>query len=105
MVVGNLDRRMGEVLQKMADELAEKWNIDNADEWLEEINSINNDLEKAWHSVRFARESRRVNPRKIRIQEGRPSLRKQVMNQTSPALMKGSLIYATLPVLFVIPRL
>lgn len=72
MVVGSLDRRMGEVLQKMADELAEKWNIDNADEWLEEINSINNDLEKAWHSVRFARESRRVNPRKIRIRGGRP---------------------------------
>lgn len=72
MVVAGLDQRMGEILQKIADDLSEKWNIDNADEWLQEINSINNELEKAWHSVRFARESRRVNPRKIRIQRGRP---------------------------------
>lgn len=61
--VDHMNRRMGEVLVSMADQLADHWDTDQADAWIAETVSIDDELESAWQTVRFARESARMNPR------------------------------------------
>ena len=61
--VDSINRRMGDLLISMADEFASSWDTDRADEWFRETESMTAELESAWQTVRFARESERVNPR------------------------------------------
>lgn len=61
--VDSVNRRMGGVLVDMADEFAESWDTERAEAWIEETSSMERDTESAWEFVRFARESRRANPR------------------------------------------
>lgn len=61
--VDSVNRRMGGVLVSMADEFADSWDTDRAEAWSEEIESIGREIDSAWAVVRFARESRRSNPR------------------------------------------
>lgn len=61
--VDSINRRMGEVLGNMADELSAEWDTERADAWYSETQSMSDELNSAWQSVRFARESRRANPR------------------------------------------
>lgn len=63
--VDSLNRRMGAVLVDMAEEFTEEWDMDQADAWIEETHSMNDELNSAWQMVKLARESRRENPRKI----------------------------------------
>lgn len=63
--VDNINRRMGAVLVEIADELAGSWSTDRADEWLRDTESMSEELDSAWQTVRFARESERENPRKF----------------------------------------
>lgn len=62
--VDSINRRMGDVLVNMADEFASSWETDQAESWFHETQSMNKELNSAWQSVRFARESRRSNPRR-----------------------------------------
>ena len=61
--VDSVNRRMGDVLISMADDLATSWDTDRADAWVDETVAIDNELETAWQTVEFARESRRANLR------------------------------------------
>ncbi|WP_366933961.1 FUSC family protein [Brevibacterium renqingii] len=61
--VDSINRRMGDVLCSMGREFRESWDTDQSDSWLQETLSMSEELNSAWASVRFARESRRVNPR------------------------------------------
>ncbi|QNN81792.1 FUSC family protein [Brachybacterium sp. Z12] len=61
--VDRINRRMGDMLTNMADEFSSSWETDKADSWRRETESMSDELETAWQSVRFARESRRSNPR------------------------------------------
>ncbi|MDN5893809.1 MAG: aromatic acid exporter family protein [Nocardioides sp.] len=61
--VDNINRRMGKVFVDMAEELEGTWSTDHADAWLSEMNALDNELDSAWQTVRFARESERMNPR------------------------------------------
>lgn len=61
--VDSINRRMGDVLVDMADEFASSWETDQADSWRRETESMTRELDTAWQSVRFARESRLANPR------------------------------------------
>ena len=61
--VDSINRRMGDVLVDMADEFDSSWETDRADAWRRETESMSDELATAWQSVRFARESRRANPR------------------------------------------
>ena len=61
--VDSLNRRMGDVLIDMAEALEGSWDTDQADAWLASTASIEDEVESAWQSVRFARESRRMNLR------------------------------------------
>lgn len=67
--VDSINRQMGDVLVNMSEELASSWDTDQADSWFEETESMSSELDSAWQTVRFARESQRVNPR--------PSLRRR----------------------------
>jgi len=71
--VDSLNRRMGDVLVNMADEFSYSWESDKADAWREETESMSAELNTAWRSVRFARESRRSNPRYLLSNAGRPA--------------------------------
>ncbi|QOR72847.1 FUSC family protein [Ruania alkalisoli] len=62
--VGSLNHRIGEVLIEMADELAGSWNSDRAEAWVAETESIDEEVAQGWQTMRFARESRKVNPRR-----------------------------------------
>ena len=62
---------MGDVLVDMADEFASSWETDQADEWRRETESMTHELDTAWQSVKFARESRLANPRQ-RLGRGGP---------------------------------
>lgn len=61
--VDSINRRMGDLLGDMADEFASSWETDKADAWRRETESMTHELETAWQSVKFARESRLANPR------------------------------------------
>ncbi|MEV4901940.1 aromatic acid exporter family protein [Citricoccus sp. NPDC055426] len=61
--VDSINRRMGKVLVDMADQLAQDWDTDNADEWISEAQSMARDTATAWDLVHSARESHRANPR------------------------------------------
>lgn len=61
--VDSINRRMGDVLINMADEFSTSWETDKADAWRQKTESMSDELDTAWQSVRFARESRRSNPR------------------------------------------
>lgn len=62
--VDSLNRRMGDVLISMGDEFGATWDTDRAEAWLAEARSMGDELDTAWQSVRFARESSRLNPRR-----------------------------------------
>ncbi|UFU02650.1 aromatic acid exporter family protein [Ruania suaedae] len=62
--VDSINERMGAMLAQMADELRDSWDTDRADQWVAETVSMDSELETAWQTVRFARESQRVNPRR-----------------------------------------
>ncbi|HIW91729.1 MAG TPA: hypothetical protein H9870_08725 [Candidatus Corynebacterium avicola] len=61
--VDSVNRRMGSVLQNMGEEFSTSWDTDRAEAWVEESESITSELNSAWSTVKFARESRRANPR------------------------------------------
>ena len=61
--VDSINRRMGDVLIDMAEEFATSWDTDRADAWFQETQSMSEELDSAWRTVRFARESERANPR------------------------------------------
>lgn len=61
--VDSINRRMGSVLEEMADEFSQSWDTDRAEAWMSQTESMEEDTRTAWEFVRFARESRRANPR------------------------------------------
>ena len=74
--VDSINRRMGGVLQDMAEEFHNSWNTEQADAWLAETDSMSSELKSAWGVVRFARESKVANPR-LRRPRIRPSARRR----------------------------
>lgn len=61
--VDSVNQRMGRVLVSMAEEFSDSWDTDRAEAWFQETEAISQELSSAWTVVRFARESRRANPR------------------------------------------
>ena len=61
--VDSINRRMGDVLCGMADEFETSWDTDRAEAWFQETQSMSEELDSAWRTVRFARESEKMNPR------------------------------------------
>ena len=73
--VDSVNSRMGEVMIDIAEDLNTSWNTESADAWVEETVSIDREVDAAWESVMFARESRRANPRlrgSLRRRNGSP---------------------------------
>lgn len=68
--IDSINRRMGIVLTSMADEFSDSWDTHRADAWFRETESMSSELNSAWQTVRFARESQRGNPRP-RLQRSR----------------------------------
>lgn len=61
--VDSASERMANILLKMSEELSDSWNTDEVEAWLQEMESMSDELDSAWQTVRFARESERGNPR------------------------------------------
>ena len=61
--IDNITRQMGDVLEGMGTEISSSWDTERAEEWISQIETVDSELNSAWSTVRFARESRRVNPR------------------------------------------
>lgn len=61
--VDSINQGMGSVLEEMADEFSQSWDTDRAEAWMSQTKSMEEDTRTAWEFVRFARESRRANPR------------------------------------------
>lgn len=81
--VDSINRRMGDTLVEMADELDEEWDTDNANDWFQTTKSMSEELNSAWQSVKFARESQRANPRdRLRRRRTPSGVAREV--QTSP---------------------
>lgn len=62
--VESASARMGNILVTMSEELSDSWNTDEVEAWLREMESMSAELDSAWKTVRFARESERGNPRR-----------------------------------------
>lgn len=71
--VDSVNERVGSVLKNMGEEFAGSWGNDRAQSWVEETETISGELDSAWSTVKFARESRRANPRfyMYRLRQGR----------------------------------
>lgn len=79
--VDSINRRMGDVLINMADEFSSSWDTDRAEAWFEETRSMSSELDSAWQTVRFARESERANPRSgLRRLRGRAAARSETVS-------------------------
>nr|WP_218221403.1 aromatic acid exporter family protein [Nesterenkonia sp. Act20] len=61
--VDSVNERMGSVLVSISEEFSDSWDTDKAESWFQETESMTQELNSAWAVVRFARESRRANPR------------------------------------------
>ncbi|MCH8561913.1 aromatic acid exporter family protein [Nesterenkonia sp. YGD6] len=61
--VDSINERMGSVLVSISQEFSDSWDTDQAEAWFQETESMTEELNSAWTVVRFARESRRANPR------------------------------------------
>lgn len=61
--VDSINRQMGDVLADMSAEFSQSWDTDQAENWFNKTESMSQELNSAWQSVHFARESRRINPR------------------------------------------
>lgn len=61
--VNSINERMGSVLVSISQEFSDSWDTDKAETWFQETQSMTQELNSAWTVVRFARESRRANPR------------------------------------------
>lgn len=61
--VDSINERMGSVLVSISEEFSDSWDTDKAEAWFQETESMTQELNSAWTVVRFARESRRANPR------------------------------------------
>ncbi|GGL34348.1 FUSC family protein [Phycicoccus endophyticus] len=70
--VDDVDRRLGELLTDIADELARPWSQELGEQWVERTRSIDADIDHAWSLVRFSQESRWLNPRRRRHPGGVP---------------------------------
>lgn len=61
--VDKINRDMGALMEEMAHELADSWNQERADVWIDRTREMDDDLAQAWQLVRHARESSWWNPR------------------------------------------
>src|SRR5690625_3505465 len=68
--VDSINQRMGAVLTDMAEEFSHSWDVDCAQAWLDETESMRSELNAAWQMVRLARESQRQNPRRLLTRRG-----------------------------------
>ena len=62
--VDHINLRMGRVMITMAEEFSSSWDTDKAESWFAATESMSDEINSAWQSVRTARESRLVNPRR-----------------------------------------
>src|SRR5829696_6055151 len=62
--IDQIDDRIGELLTDMAKCLRDGGEKDDADEWVERTRDIEHGVDQAWATVRQARESGRLNPRR-----------------------------------------
>jgi uncharacterized membrane protein YccC len=58
-----IDDRLGELLTKMAEQLAEGCGPKNAEDWIEHADRLDDDIDRAWRVLEEARESGRLNLR------------------------------------------
>ncbi|HEX3691680.1 MAG TPA: FUSC family protein [Solirubrobacteraceae bacterium] len=59
-----IDDRLGELLTRMADEIADGCAPDRADDWISHSDRLSDDVDRAWRVLGEARESGRLNPRR-----------------------------------------
>lgn len=76
--VDSVNRRIGSVLENMGEEFSTSWDTDRAEAWVDETESISRELDGAWSTVRFARESQRANPRSYLSRLRRSRARREV---------------------------
>ncbi|HET7314003.1 FUSC family protein [Salinisphaera sp.] len=80
--VDSINRRIGRIMINMADEFSDSWDTDRANAWLSETLSIDNELDSAWKTVRFARESSQWNPRVAMARFRKPASLREQRRQT-----------------------
>lgn len=66
-LTGTTLQRFGEILRGIGESRPERWSPEESQEWLKTTSELNNKLTHAWSQVNFARESRRINPRRLTI--------------------------------------
>jgi uncharacterized membrane protein YccC len=71
--IDQIDDRFGALLTDMAQRLRDGGAGDDADEWVERTRDIEGDIDAAWATVRRARESGRLNPRRSAAERVRAS--------------------------------
>lgn len=62
--VDRIDKRLGGLMEQMADEMQSAWSEENSSAWIEQTRDIDEDLQHAWRLVRHAKESDWWNPRR-----------------------------------------
>jgi len=60
-----IDDRLGELLTRMAEQIAEGCGPKKAEDWIEEADRLDDDIDRGWRVLEEARESGRLNPRPI----------------------------------------
>jgi hypothetical protein len=63
--VERLDRRLGELLTRMAEEMRSTWDEEHSGAWIDRTRELDDDLERAWRLVRHSHESGWWNPRRL----------------------------------------
>src|SRR5690625_80832 len=65
--IDRINQKLGSLLSEMAGQMRSAWAAEESDSWIERTREMDDDLERAWTLVHFARESDWSNPRRRRL--------------------------------------
>ncbi len=94
--IDRLDDHIGQLLSRMAAQLREGADTDDARGWVEETRTLDGEIDDAWGMVRQAQESARMNPRRSARQLRQPKLWVSLLHHMEQAVAEGRSMARTL---------
>lgn len=80
--IDRIDEKLGGLLSEMAAEMRSYWTEENSSAWIDRTREMDDDVQHAWHLVRYAHESGWWNPRRrLSPSAGDPTLYGEVLQR------------------------
>jgi uncharacterized membrane protein YgaE (UPF0421/DUF939 family) len=95
--VDHIDRCLGDLLCRMAEQIRDGSQDADTEGWIEETRQLDRDIDHAWEAVRFTRESMRMNPRRRRARgDGSAITYEDVLNRLEDGVSEARTMARTI---------